>query len=81
MFCRLYGVEAGNLALKCVAVGGVYLGGGIAPKMLSALQKPAFFEGFTDKGRFAGFMKGIEVRVALNPRTPLLGAAHYALRL
>jgi glucokinase len=81
LFCRLYGVEAGNLALKCVAVGGVYLGGGIAPKMLSALQKPAFLEGFTDKGRFAAFMKGIEVRVALNPRTPLLGAAHYATRL
>jgi glucokinase len=80
-FCYLYGVEAGNLALKCVAVGGVYIGGGIGPKMLSALQSGSLVRGFTDKGRFSEFMRGVEVRVALNPQAPLIGAANYALRL
>ena len=81
LFSAIYGAEAGNLALKCVAVGGIYVGGGIAPKMLAALQKGTFMEGFTDKGRFAGLMKSLPVFVALNPRAPLIGAAHYALRL
>ncbi len=81
MFSTLYGAEAGNLALKCVAVGGVYVGGGIAPKMLPALQNGSFLRGFTNKGRFAELMKSIEVNVALNPRAPLIGAAHYGLRL
>ena len=81
MFATLYGAEAGNLALKCVAVGGVYIGGGIAPKMLPALQTGAFLRGFTNKGRFKEFMEGLEISVALNPRAPLLGAAHYALRV
>jgi glucokinase len=81
MFATLYGAEAGNLALTCVALGGVFIGGGIAPKMLPVLAGGAFLRGFTAKGRFTEFMKKIEVRVALNPRAPLLGAAHYALRL
>jgi glucokinase len=79
LFCALYGAEAGNLALKCVAIGGVFVGGDIAPKMLSALKKGGFLHRFMDKGRFDGLMQGLEVNVALNPRTPLLGAAHYAL--
>jgi glucokinase len=81
LFCVLYGAEAGNLALKCMAVGGVFVGGGIALKVLPGLRDGSFMRGFTDKGRFADLLNQIEVRVALNPRAPLLGAAHYALRL
>jgi glucokinase len=81
MFASIYGAEAGNQALRCVAVGGVYLGGGIAPKLLPALRSAAFLDSFCDKGRFAGFLRGIEVSVALNPRAALLGSAHYARRL
>lgn len=81
LFSEIYGAEAGNLALKCLAVGGVFVGGGIAPKMLPALQNGSFLRGFTDKGRFAGLMRSLPVHVALNPRAPLLGAAHYALKL
>jgi len=81
LFCRLYGAEAGNMALRWLAVGGVYLGGGIAPKILPALERGGFVEAFTDKGRFSDLMRSIPVRVSLEPRTALLGAAHYALRL
>ena len=81
LFASLYGAEAGNLALKCLAVGGVYIGGGIAPKILPTLRAGHFMEGFTDKGRFSDLVGSMPVSVALNPRTPLLGAAHYALRL
>jgi glucokinase len=81
LFCSLYGAEAGNLALKCLAVGGIFIGGGIAPKILPALQSGAFMRGFLDKGRFSEIMKNAEVRVALNPRAPLIGAANYARRL
>jgi glucokinase len=81
LFATLYGAEAGNLALKCMAIGGVFVGGGIAPKMLPVLQQGSFLRGFLDKGRFAELLKGIEVQVALNPRAPLLGAAHFASHL
>lgn len=81
LFATIYGAEAGNLALKCVAAGGVFVGGGIAPKILPALQNGSFMRGFTDKGRFSDLMKSIEVSVSLNPRAPLIGAAHYAMRL
>ena len=80
LFATIYGAEAGNLALKCLATGGVYIGGGIAPKILPALTGGAFMEGFQDKGRFGALMKDIPVSVATNPRTALLGAANYALR-
>jgi glucokinase len=79
MFCSIYGAEAGNLALKCVAVGGVFVGGGIAPKLGAAvLRKGKFLHAFTDKGRFTSLTKSLPVNVALNPRAPLIGAAHYA---
>jgi glucokinase len=81
LFSTLYGAEAGNLALKCVATGGVFVGGGIAPKILPVLRDGSFLRGFTDKGRFSELLKSIEVSVALNPAAPLIGAAHYALRL
>jgi glucokinase len=81
LFCALYGAEAGNLALKAFAVGGVYIGGGIAPKILPKLQDGTFTSAFADKGRFGELLQSIEVKVALNLRTPLIGAAHYALML
>jgi glucokinase len=81
LFCSLYGAEAGNLSLKCLAVGGVFIGGGIAPKMMSAMQKGPFLQAFLDKGRFRSLLEGLPVEVALNPRAPLIGAANYAARM
>jgi glucokinase len=78
LFVSCYGAEAGNLALKYMAIGGIYLGGGIAPKILSRLQEPIFIESFTNKGRFAELLKQIPVKVILNEQTALLGAARYA---
>jgi glucokinase len=80
VFARIFGAEASNLALKCLARGGVLIGGGIAPKNLPALTDGAFMERFYAKGRFAGFMRTVPVRIALNPSTGLLGAADYAAR-
>lgn len=79
-FCELYGAEAGNMALRCLTTGGVFVGGGIAPKILPALQR-GFVRGYLDKGRFAELVGAIPVHVSLEPRTALLGAANYALRL
>jgi glucokinase len=81
LFCSIYGAEAGNLVLKALAIGGVYVGGGIAPKLLSKLQDGTFTNAFSDKGRFAELLQSIEVKVSLNLRTPLIGAAHYGLTL
>lgn len=81
LFCSLYGAEAGNLALKGLATGGVFVGGGIAPKILPLLQEGGFMEAFVDKGRFRELLQGIPVVVAQNDRAPLIGAAHYAARL
>jgi len=81
LFCSAYGAEAGNLALKAFAIGGVYIGGGIAPKLLSRLKESTFLHAFSDKGRFSELLRSIEVKVALNLRTPLIGAAHYGLIL
>lgn len=81
LFASLYGAEAGNMALRCLAFGGVVLCGGIAPKILPVLQSGTFIQSFVDKGRFSDLLSGIEVSVSVNPRTPLLGCAHYALRL
>jgi glucokinase len=81
LFSAAYGAEAGNMALRCLAIGGVFVGGGIAPKLLPALRRGRFMEAFTAKGRFADLLRSIPVNVALDPRAPLLGAARYALRL
>lgn len=78
MFVDIYGAEAGNMALKVLALGGVYLGGGIAPKILPALKDGRFIRAFLDKGRLGEMLAGIEVRVSLNPAAALLGAAHRA---
>jgi glucokinase len=81
LFSTIYGAEAGNLALKALAVGGVFVAGGIAPKLLPALTRnDAFLRGFFAKGRFTDLMKNLHVSVALNPRAPLIGAAYYALQ-
>ena len=79
-FVSLYGAEAGNLALKLLATGGVYLGGGIAPKILPKLREKAFLESFLAKGRYRKLLESVPVRVILNQRTALLGAALRAAR-
>ena len=81
LYVRLYGAEAGNLALKALATGGLYIGGGIAPKILPALANGAFMEAFVDKGRHRNLLEQIPVSVILNERTALLGAARYASQL
>lgn len=78
MFCDIYGSEAANLALKVLALGGVFLGGGIAPKILPMLTGGAFMRGFLSKGRLNEILRRIEVKVCRNPAAGLLGAAHYA---
>jgi glucokinase len=80
LFASIYGAEAGNLALKAVAVGGVYVGGGIAPKVRAKLEAGGFMAAFRDKGRFSSLLASIPVRLALDPRAPLLGAAFMAAR-
>ena len=80
-FCRIFGAVAGNLALTGMATGGVFLGGGIPPKILPTLKKDAFMEGFTAKGRFSGFMATIPVQVICEDRAALLGAAQRAYEL
>ncbi len=77
-FCRIYGAEAGNLALKTLAYGGVILAGGIAPKNLELLQQGAFLQAFLDKGRYHDVLKPFSVRVCLNQQAALLGAVAYA---
>jgi glucokinase len=77
-FVAAYGAEAGNLALKVMALGGLYVGGGIAPKILPLLTDGLFMSSFLDKGRFAPLMSRIPVRVILNERAALLGAAAVA---
>ena len=79
MFVSIYGAEAGNLALKALAVGGVFVGGGIAPKILAKLTAGSFVTAFRDKGRFRGLMESIPLMVSLNPRAPLLGVARVAV--
>ena len=73
LFVSLYGAEAGNMALKVMATGGVYLGGGIAPKIIAKLRDPVFMNAFTAKGRMRPLLQAIPVRVILNPRIALLG--------
>jgi len=81
MFVSIYGAEAGNLALKGLAVGGVLIGGGIAPKIRAKLEDGAFINAFRDKGRLSEMMAAIPVHVVLEPRAALLGAAGIARSL
>jgi len=79
MFVAILGGEAGNMALKVLATGGVYLGGGIPPRILSVLESGRFLIEFTAKGRFADLLQNVPVHVILNPKAALLGAASYGL--
>ncbi len=81
LFASVYGAEAGNLALKAMAINGVYLGGGIAPKLLAKLKDGTFMKAFTNKGRYKRLMSQIPVHVVMNQQTGLLGAASTAVRL
>jgi glucokinase len=78
MFASILADEAGNLALKILATGGIYLAGGIAVHTISVLQEPKFIRAFTNKGRFSEIMKRIPVHVIIT-NAALLGAATYAL--
>ena len=78
MFVSLYGAEAGSLGLRGVATSGVYIGGGMAPKILPALQDGRFMEAFRAKGVMAELVAKMPVKVILNPESGLLGAAVYA---
>jgi glucokinase len=77
VFVSAYGAEAGNLALRTVAVGGIYLSGGISRRILKNLQDGAFMKWFVNKDRQESLLSQIPVRVILNDNTPLFGAVRY----
>ena len=81
MFVSLYGAAAGNLALQVMAVGGIYVGGGIAPKIIWKLKEGTFMEAFKAKGRLSEIAARIPVKVILNEKAALLGAAYRAMQL
>ena len=78
LFVAIYGAEAGNLGLRVLATAGVYLGGGIAPRLLPAFEGPPFLDAFAAKGRLRPLLEAIPVRVVLNDRAGLVGAARRA---
>jgi len=77
IFVSAYGAEAGNLALRTVAVGGIYLAGGIARRILGNLQDGCFMKWFVNKDHQSALLSQIPVRIILNENTPLFGAVHY----
>jgi len=79
LFVTILGAEAGNLALKILATGGIYLGGGISPRILADLQTPAFLEALRSKGRFRQLLTNMPIHVIMNSKAGLLGAAAYGL--
>lgn len=81
MFVRFLGAESGNLALKMMATGGVYIAGGIAPRILDRLCQEDFMQVFCAKGRMSGLLRDIPVRVVLNEKVGLIGAAVFAHRV
>lgn len=80
MFVSIYGAVAGNVALVLRATAGVYVGGGIAPKIIGKLKDGTFMEAFTDKGRLTALLEAIPVRVIMNDKTALAGAARVAAK-
>lgn len=80
LFVSIYGAAAGNLALTVLATGGLYVGGGIAPKNIERIAAGGFLEAFHDKGRYSDLMREIPVRVILDEHTALYGAARAALK-
>ena len=81
LYAYLFGCEAGNLALKLMSSGGVFVGGGIAPKILGKLRDGRFMEGFISKGRMGEPLEDVPVQVVLNDKTALLGAAYWGMQL
>ena len=81
MFASILGAEAGNMAIKLLANGGIYIGGGIPPRILSVLESEDFMKSFKNKGRFAPMLAKMPVHVILNPKVPLIGAAAYGFNL
>jgi len=81
LFISILGAEAGNLALKGLTTGGLYLGGGIPPRLLSLLKEEIFMKSFASKGRMSHLMRDIPVKVILNPKAALIGAAAHGLGL
>jgi glucokinase len=81
LFVTILGAEAGNLALKVLATGGIYLGGGISPHILDDLQKPAFLDALRSKGRFRQLLTDMPLHVIMNPKAGLLGAAAFGLTI
>jgi glucokinase len=79
LFVSILGAEAGNLALKTLAAGGVYLGGGIAPRIIPFLEGSAFLDAFRRKGRMADLLSRIPVHVIIEPRAALIGTADYGM--
>lgn len=80
MFVSIYGAQAGNLALLNLAFGGVYVAGGIAPKILNHITSGEFMRAFANKGRMSGLLDGVPVYVIINPKVGLMGAALAAAR-
>jgi glucokinase len=78
LFVSIYGAEAGNMALRAKSVRGLYVGGGIAPKILDKLKDGAFMRAIVEKGRYADMLAAMPVKVVLNEKTALRGAAYYA---
>ncbi len=81
LFASIYGAEAGNLALKALSLDGVYVGGGIAPKLITKLKDGTFMKGFLNKGRYKKLLSNMPVKVIMNQQTALLGAASVAAAL
>jgi glucokinase len=81
IFVSILGAEAGNMALKVLATGGVYLGGGISPRILPFLESGEFIRAFKNKGRFSDLLASTPVQVILNPKVGLIGAAAYGFDL
>ncbi|MGC9325399.1 MAG: glucokinase [Desulfomonilia bacterium] len=81
LFLSILGAEAGNLTLKLLATGGVYLGGGILPRILPTFLKSSFLDSFLNKGRLSHVLERIPISVILNPSVALMGAARYGLEM
>ena len=80
VWTEAYGAEAGNLALRTLALGGVYVAGGIAPKILAKLRNGTFFRAFCGKSKFASVLARVPISVVVNEDAPVWGAAYQALR-
>ena len=79
IFVSAYGAMAGNLALLMMSIGGLYVGGGIAPKICEKLEDGTFMRAFSDKGRFSSLLASVPVHIILDDKTALFGAARAAL--